>query len=328
MDGGQRVVDVGQHPRFGGRRLLELLPAPGQRGGRAGQRSSLQGPAAGLQQQGRGLHSLSGHLVQFGRQLAQRAWHARVRCLDRRRGRGGVPGQERGEQIRHDRVPGQRVPEPEDHLTGTRRLDQLGVAGPLQCGEHLGLGRVHHGGNQRPVELPPEHRGSDHDIGLLRAEPGQPVSYRLGDRGRDAGGHLFVRPPALVAEDQFAGGDRGGEHLLDGERQPVAVGEQPLHDLAVHVLLVQAVGDHQPDVGGGQPGQVENRGGPAGVHRPDHVQCRGRRAVAQRRHAQHGLAGEVVGQVLHDRQGLRVGEMQVFQHQQRALAAQAGEQAE
>ena len=53
------------------------------------------------------LAGLAGRLVQLGCQLAPAAWGVGVRCLDRGGGTGGVPGAQRRQQARHDRVPGQ-----------------------------------------------------------------------------------------------------------------------------------------------------------------------------------------------------------------------------
>jgi hypothetical protein len=127
------------------------------------------------------------------------------------------------------------------------------------------------------------------------------------------------------AADQAAGRDRAGEQFLHGERQPVAVGEQPA-DGARHLLGVEASRCHPPHRLVVQPPQLDAARGAPGRDRPEQVQAGRRLAVPDRRQADHVRLGQVVGEVLHDRERLGVRPVQILEHEQRALGAGGREQ--
>ncbi len=119
-----------------------------------------------------------------------------MRALDSCRRGGRAPGQIRRQQARQDRVPGQAMPKPEHVIGRDDRLDQLHMLRPLQFGKHLGLVGRGDGRQQRPVELPAEHRGRYEHVDGHWPESSQPVPHRAGDRVRDPGADLVVDLPA------------------------------------------------------------------------------------------------------------------------------------
>ena len=236
VDGGQRVVDVGQHPRLGGRRLLEFPPCPWL--ARRPRWSAL--PAAGTGGRPPAAAPRPAPAVRPSRAARPPARTAH------RAGPGAPPGSPPPQSRRAWPGAGAADPtrwRPWSASAGTGRSPGWGRAARSAAPRRPAAARrVPRPRSRRPWR---ESASSRTAVPAPRQRPRprlpcgpSPASRCRTDSAMEVGTPVVTSSfalPALVAEDQLAGGDRGGEHLLDGERQPVAVGEQPLHDLAVHV---------------------------------------------------------------------------------------------
>ena len=148
--------------------------------------------------------------------------------LDAPRGALGPAGPLRRQQVGHDRVARQAVPEPERAAIGADRLDELHAVCLVQRLQHLGLGDPGNVRQQRPVELPAENGRGHDDVARTGAECGKAVTHGADD----ARGALPVTTSSLTSQPacpvhEFAGGNGRGQDLLDGEREAIAVGQQP-----------------------------------------------------------------------------------------------------
>jgi len=84
-----------------------------QRIGRRGQRTTRQRGTTGGREQLSGLFAITGHYSQFGSQIAPGATRVRVCRLNHRQRGGRQRGAARRQRHFQDRVPGERMPEPE-----------------------------------------------------------------------------------------------------------------------------------------------------------------------------------------------------------------------
>ena len=157
-------------------------------------------------------------------------------------------------------------------------------------------GRVGDRSQQPPVGVV-DHRGGEHHLLRRRRQGGQPSRHEPRHRRRH---------PRRTDRQQ----------LLDQQRQPVGAGDELLalgrgqrgaaagRRQCGHALGVQAVQRQRADVGG------EAREGGAGD------------VVAGRRHQQHGRVDQRAREVAHEVERVRVGPVQVLQHEQRGLPGQ------
>ena len=124
-------------------------------------------------------------------------------------------------------------------------------------------------------------------------------------------------PPGFVLR-QLTGGDGSGQDLLNGERQTVAVCEQLAHG-GGQFLDTQAARAHVADLVRRQVRNLDLGGHPPGGCRVEQVRCARRRTVAQRYQAQDVGVLNVVGEVLDDRDGLRIRPAKILDEKQSAF---------
>ncbi len=216
------------------------------------------------------------------------------------------------------------MPEPEDACPSVGRFYELHVACPPEGLQHVRLGHARDARQQSPVELPAQDGGRHQDVRHALAERGEPVAHGPDDRCRHAGGHVAVNLPAGIGPHKLARRDRRSENLLDRERQPVAIGEQPSYP-GGNVRYVQACSGHLADSGRRQAGYLDACRNAPGEGRLQQLGGCRRLTVPQRYHAERPRGRDVVGQVLSEREGVRVGPVQVLEHEQAAWPLGQGE---
>jgi hypothetical protein len=207
--------------------------------------------------------------------------HRRERA---RRHRGAA----RREHVIQDSRPGERVAEHEG----------IAVDGKEQRGEprleRLRHHRVRHArrrAQEPPVEVRTEQSRRVQHEALVRTERLEACPHTVRQRVRHT---------------------RRRQDLLDEERQAVSRALHLLHEIVVGVG--RAGTHHVGHLLGPQPSEANERGRAATMQT---FGCRepGRpRLATSRHHPQHGLAGEVVGQVFDDFHRVRIGPMQILEN--------------
>ena len=288
---GQRQALDQQH--FGLAALLAIInqgQGAAQRIDGGSERTPAQRRPARHDQQGAGPVLVPGLKGQVRGQIApfpRQPWVSRLQGSQSTRGEHDPS---RGQQLSGHRLPGQHVPEPEyisvDH-------EQLRSDTLLQgAGDQVG---VQPGGRrqQPPVELPAEQRGGIQHQALVITQPVEPGADSVGERPWHAG---------------------SGEGLLDEERNPVG----DMLDAGDDVIssLRQARPHHGGDLVRGQPAESQLPGSAAPGQPGDQLGSGRRSFRPAGGHGEHGLGGQVVAEVLHDRERVRVGPVQVFKYQQ------------
>ncbi len=226
------------------------------------------------------------------------------------------------------RVRGQRVPERVPLRRGAVGGDQLGLDRGTQVPQQVRLLQPAHRPHDRQRETTAQH-GRDVQQGRdLGSEPVDPV--------RDAEDHghrhrcvpLAAHRPAVRVPHEPAHGDHAVQQLLDDERHAVAVAEQPVHRRAGHVVgrHAQAGRNELPHPLRVEATRLDDRDTRPPSAAPH--QLPGRTGLGAGGRQQHDrLADEVVGEVVHDRQRLRVRVVQVLQDDQAPdVPAEHGEQ--
>ena len=209
--------------------------------------------------------------------------------------RGERPGGERDpprrQQLGGHRLPGEHVPEPESAAVHGEQL-RLHPAFE-RAGDDIG---VQPGGTrqQPPVELPSEQRGGVQDQPFRLVQARQPGPDTLGERTRHA---------------------RRGQRLLDQERNPVGQTLDPGDDVLGGAPAGMRAPSRRPRPADSRPSAMR-----AAARRPCSraISSDGRRGwlVPAGGHAQDRLRGQVVAQVLQDRERVRVRPVQVLEYQQ------------
>ncbi len=220
-----------------------------------------------------------------------------VDSRERIRRRPAQPGRQHGHQ---HRLPGQGVAELEPRpVSGDENpVDRPGQgSGYHLCG--LPTGRRQY----LPVEVTPHHRRHLENSALVVGELGQPPAHRVADGLRDAGrgqqllheeGHALRQPPHPGLLFGVAAGRASGDHLR-------------------HLALRQAA---EREVHHARPSPLP----------PGQVRCRGRRLSAEGDGEQERLAGDVVGQVLHQRHRIGVRPVQVLHGDHQPIRPQAAQE--
>jgi hypothetical protein len=226
----------------------------------------------------------------------------------------GQLGPLRWQQLGEHGLTGEGVAEPEPLAV---HGDELGVDGSTQRPDH---GRaVDRGdtGKQVPVEPPAQHgRGGEHMPGVVVECP-KPGAQRCREAGGYGRGGCLLGPPSPVLPRQRSRRDQPGQQLLDQEGQPVAVlGDEGGHGM-VHLLGAgQAGAHHVRAVTVGEGSEGEDSADPAASEPVQHVRDVRGSGRPGRGQAQNPLGGEGVGEVVDDRQRLRVRPVQVLEHEQ------------
>ena len=306
----QRLVGVAGECQAAEQQALGARPGGGigeqdggapERSGGGGQGAAIQGRLARGGEQRTGPRGVPRPCGQVGGDVPPRPVEGGVRRVHSGERGFRQPAAARRQLPVDDGLAGERVPEPEDLAVDGH---QLGGDGALQG---RGDGAVRHGGGGRqqlPVEAAAKQRGRLEHPPFFRAERGQPGADGLGE-GR---GHA-----------------RRGEHLLDEERHAVGCSLGPQDQLVVGPG--DAGTDHVLDRVGVQPLERQVPGG-APARQPPR-QAGGRfRLVPAGGDAQHALAAEVVRQILKERQGVRIGPVQVLEGDDQPGAGAGTEPAE
>ena len=139
-----------------------------------------------------------------------------------------------------------------------------------------------------------------------------------------AGRELARRHPHPVLAPQRARRDQAREQLLDEERRAVAVGAHEAGEPGGRARRGEAGRHHPVDVVLGQRPDADDRGGVAALQ--PFEQLRGVALGPRGRHAQHGLGGQRVAEVVEGGEGLRVGPVQVLHHEHAAPPVAVGAQ--
>jgi hypothetical protein len=224
---------------------------------------------------------------------------------------------------------GERVPEPE---TVPFRHDELQVRAVAQRRDHGPVGQAGDRAEQRPVEPAAQHGGRADDPARARAHAVQPPPDRVGERGGHPGDAQVGGVPAAVPLGQRPLSQQPGQDLLDQERDALG----PAGDEFVHrgrqVGGVQAGPGHVGHRRRIEAAQRQHGGGSAGRERAGD---RGGFAALlisgfpEGGETQHPFGGQVVGEVLQQRQRLLVGPVQVLQDEHAAdLRSQDAQQAQ
>ena len=244
----------------------------------------------------------------------------------RRQGLAGQHGPLRRQQPGQHRLVGERVPEPETVPLGHDELQADAVA---QRRDHGRVGQAGDRAEQRPVETAAQHGGRADDLPGLRAHAVQPPPDRVGERGGHPGSAQVGGVPAAVPLGQRPLRHQSGQDLLDQERDALG----PPGDEFVHrgrqVAGVQAGASHVGHRRRAKAAQRQHGGGSA---RRERAGQRGGFAallisgLPEGDEAQHPFGGQVVGEVLEQRQRLPVGPVQVLQGEHAARLRGQGAQ--
>ena len=313
----QHLVGRGRH------RLLRRGEPAGvpRRALGGGQSARGERPPRALDQPLRGLRGRARRFRQLRGQLAGGAREAGVRPFDRGpRPLGQAPSLRREQVVQHG-LAGERVAEDEAVAVDRHDLRVDGGPQPVDDRSPVDVGDAR---QQLPVEPAAQHRrGADHPPGR-RVEHPRAARDRLPQARGNPGCELARRDPHPVLTPQRARRDQAREQLLDEERRAVAVGAHEAGEPGGRARRGEAGRHHPVDVVLGQRPDADDRGGVAALQ--PFEQLRGVALGPRGRHAQHGLGGQRVAQVVEGGQGLRVGPVQVLHHEHAAPPVAVGAQ--
>ncbi|WP_300008023.1 hypothetical protein [Pseudonocardia sp.] len=281
---------------------------------RRAQRAVGQGCAAAHEQQPGRVVVIAGRDCHVGGDLGPDPRQAGMTGLDRdpgpprqvrllRRGQAGEYG-----------VAGQGVTERE-LAVGDR--EELSPDAATQGPADVVVGPAHHLGRDRLVEPPAEHRTGQHDVAVGAGQRPEPLRDPRGERGGDDAVRARPQHPPGAVPPQGAPVRGRCQQFLDQERHAAGAG-QHVHQAVREVDRAQAPGRHGGDLLRNQRWQVHHGGGPPGTERSGRDPARRIRPGGGE--DEHPLLGDVVGQVLDDREGVRIAPVQVVEHQHRTAA--------
>jgi hypothetical protein len=236
-----------------------------------------------------GAFGVAGLEGEVGSEIPPRSVEPGVCGVDRLQGCAGQLRPPRRQQSLEDCLAGESVAEGEHPIVDPQKVLVHAALERLQDDIRRLVGRVM---KKLPVELAAEDRSGRQDVTFFVAEVDEPGTHGLAERGRHAG---------------------RGQHLFDEERDPVGGALHAGNDLVVGVRYARS---HHLGHAGGIEALHREMQRAAGSHEPpDHFAGRARLVAPGSDHKEDRDRDQVVCQVLDDGQGVRIGPVQILQHQ-------------